>query len=101
MEFHGNIGAEIPCITSAGKSVRETVEFAPLVFRPQGRRFSPAYNFLKPRHRLFRIITGHGGDISRRTWIEPEPCGSKRDSLGCASAIDSNGRTILTDGPGR
>ncbi len=63
MEFHGNIGAEMPCITSAGKSVRETVAFAPLVFRPQGRRFSPAYNFLKPRHQLFRIITGHGGEI--------------------------------------
>jgi hypothetical protein len=63
MEFHGNIGAEMPCITSAGKSVRETVEFAPLVFRPQGRRFFPAYNSLKVRHRLFRIITGHGGEI--------------------------------------
>jgi hypothetical protein len=63
MEFHGNIGAEIPCITSAGKSVRETVEFGPLVFRPQGRRFSPAYNFLNPRHQFFRIITGHGGEI--------------------------------------
>ena len=63
MEFHGNIGAEMSCITSAGKSVRETVEFAPLVFRPQGRRFFPAYNFFKARHRLFRIITGHGGEI--------------------------------------
>jgi hypothetical protein len=63
MEFHGNIGAEIPCITSAGKSVRETVEFAPLVFRPMGRRFFSAYNSLNPRHQLFRIITGHGGDI--------------------------------------
>ncbi|MDQ3665567.1 MAG: hypothetical protein M3410_03020 [Acidobacteriota bacterium] len=63
MEFHGNIGAEMPSITSAGKSVRETVEFAPLVFRPQGRRFSPAYNFSKSRHRLFRIMTGHGGEI--------------------------------------
>jgi hypothetical protein len=63
MEFHGNIGAEMPCITSAGKSVRETVEFAPLVFRPQRRRFSPAHNFLNPRHQLFRIITGHGGEI--------------------------------------
>ena len=63
IEFHGNIGAEMPCITSAGKSVRETVEFAPLVFRPQRRRFSPASNFLNPRHQLFRIITGRGGDI--------------------------------------
>ena len=63
MEFHGNIGAEMPCITSAGKSVRETVELAPLVFRPQRRRFSPAYNFFNPRHQLFRIITGHGGEI--------------------------------------
>ena len=63
MEFHGNIGAEMPCITAAGNSVRETVEFGPLVFRPQGRRFSPAYNFLNPRHQLFRIITGHGGEI--------------------------------------
>ena len=63
MEFHGNIGAEMPCITAAGKSVRETVEFGPLVFRPQGRRYSPAYNFLNPRHQLFRIITGHGGEI--------------------------------------
>jgi hypothetical protein len=53
----------MPCITSAGKSVRETAEFAPLVFRPLGRRFSAAYNFLKPRHLLFRIITGHGGEI--------------------------------------
>jgi len=63
MEFHGNIGAEMPCITSAGKSVHETVEFAPLVFRPQRRRFSPAYNSFKPRHQLFRIISGHGGEI--------------------------------------
>jgi hypothetical protein len=67
MEFHGNIGAEMPCITSAGKSVRETIEFAPLVFRPQGRRFFPAHNFLKPRHQLFRIITGHGGERSSRS----------------------------------
>ena len=63
IEFHGNIGAEMPCITSAGKSVRETVAFGPLVFRPQGRRFSHAYTFLKSRHQLFRIITGHGGEI--------------------------------------
>jgi len=63
MEFHGNIGAEIPCITSAGKSVRERVEFAPLVFGLLGRRVSPAHSFLTPRHQLFRIITGHGGDI--------------------------------------
>jgi hypothetical protein len=63
MEFHGNIGAEMPCITSAGKSVRETVEFAPLVFRPLGRRFFSAFNSLNPRHQLFRIITGHGGEL--------------------------------------
>jgi len=63
IEFRGNIGAEMPCITSAGKSVRETVEFAPLVFRPQRRKFFPAYGFSKSRHQLFRIITGHGGEL--------------------------------------
>jgi hypothetical protein len=62
MEFHGNIGAEIPCVTSARQAVREKVEFAPLLFRSKPTRFTPAHS-VASRYQLYRIITGHGGEV--------------------------------------
>ncbi len=59
VEFHGNIGAEVPCITAAGRSVLEHVDFAPILFRERART-TPHYKH-HSRLRHFLTITGHGG----------------------------------------
>jgi hypothetical protein len=59
VEFHGNIGAEAPCITVAGHGVLERVEFAPILF-PAPRQKIPHY-MGHSRLRHFLTITGRGG----------------------------------------
>ncbi|HEY7165967.1 MAG TPA: hypothetical protein VIB79_15470 [Candidatus Binatia bacterium] len=62
IEFHGNIGAEAPCITAAKKAVLERVDFAPLLFRPKPTRLTPSHPAVS-RYQLYRIITGRGGNL--------------------------------------
>jgi hypothetical protein len=59
MEFHGNIGTEVPCITAAGDGVLEHVDFAPILFR-ESAHTTPHYKH-DSRLRHFLTITGHGG----------------------------------------
>jgi hypothetical protein len=59
IEFRGNIGAEIPCITAAGHGVLEQIDFAPILFR-ESAHTTPHYKH-DSRLRHFLTITGHGG----------------------------------------
>lgn len=59
MEFYGNIGTEVPCITAAGHGVLEQVDFAPILFR-ESAHTTPHYTH-HSRLLHFLTITGHGG----------------------------------------